>query len=955
MSGNHIVVKGAREHNLKSIDVRIPRDRITVITGLSGSGKSSLAFDTIYAEGQRRYVESLSTYARQFLGQMEKPDVDYIEGLSPAISIEQRTAGTNPRSTVGTITEVYDYMRLLYARAGVPHCPGCGKEISRQTPEAMVDRLLELEDGTTVYIMAPLVRGRKGHHRALIEKARKQGFVRARVDGRIVDLDRRIDLERHKKHTIEVVVDRLKMAPDLRWRLTDSIETALKVGEGVVNARVGRNREIVMSRLFACIDCGISFPEISPRMFSFNSPYGACRTCDGMGTRLEIDPSLIVPDDSVSLREGAVTPWGKKRDSLTWSMIETVAERYCIDMDRPFKNLKKAQQKVLLYGTGDQEIEFSLKHSATRRSYEYVSAFEGVIPNLERRFVETSSDDMRGWIGRYMSMKPCPECHGARLRPESLAVKVGGRSIAEATALSVRAGIEFFGGLSFTGRMKKIATPILKEIQDRLRFMGDVGLSYLTLDRQASTLAGGESQRIRLATQIGSSLVGVLYVLDEPSIGLHMRDNRRLLDTLRRLRDMGNTVVVVEHDRETIMAADYVIDLGPGAGKDGGRVVAVGNPGRIMKTSNSLTGQYLKGARSIPTPGTRRAGSGERIVIRGARQHNLDNIDVDIELGTFTCITGVSGSGKSTLVNEILYRALARHFYSAKQVPGEHDAIDGIEHIDKVIDIDQSPIGRTPRSNPATYTGAFTPIREVFSQVPEARMRGYQPGRFSFNVKGGRCEACRGDGVIKIEMHFLPDVYVRCDVCKGKRYERETLEIRYRGKNIADVLSMTVAEAREFFENIPAIEKKLDTLYAVGLGYIELGQRATTLSGGEAQRVKLSKELSKTSTGKTLYILDEPTTGLHFEDTLQLLNVLNRLVEMGNTVVVIEHNPDCIKFADRIVDLGPEGGDGGGRVVARGTPEEVARQEGSYTGAVLRQIFDDESKTYRLDKRRAAG
>ncbi len=954
MSGNYIVVKGAREHNLKSVDVKIPRDKITVITGLSGSGKSSLAFDTIYAEGQRRYVESLSTYARQFLGQMEKPDVDYIEGLSPAISIEQRTTGTNPRSTVGTITEVYDYMRLLYARAGRPHCPKCGKEISRQSPEAMVDRLLELDEGTAVHIMAPLVRGKKGHHRALIEKARKQGFVRARVDGRIVDLDRRIDLARHKKHSIEVVVDRLKMGPDLRWRLTDSIETALRVGEGVVNVSAGRDKEIVMSQLFACIDCGISFPEVSPRMFSFNSPFGACQTCDGMGKRLEIDPGLVVPDDSISLEGGAVVPWGKRRSNVTWSMIDSVAARYGIEMGKPFGGLTRAQRQTLLYGSGEEEIEFDLKHSKSRRSYEYTSPFEGVIPNLERRFVETASDDMRIWIGRFMSMKPCPSCGGARLRPESLAVKLGDRSIAEATALSVGAGLEFFRGLSFKGRMKTIATPILKEIEDRLHFMMDVGLSYLTLDRQASTLAGGESQRIRLATQIGSSLVGVLYVLDEPSIGLHMRDNRRLLDTLRRLRDMGNTVVVVEHDRETIMAADYVIDLGPGAGKEGGRIVALGSPARIRKSANSLTGQYLSDAKRIPTPEIRRPGSGRRLVIRGARQHNLKNIDVGIDLGTFTCVTGVSGSGKSTLVNEILYRALARHFYSAKQEPGAHDGIDGIDHVDKVIDIDQSPIGRTPRSNPATYTGTFTPIREVLSQVPEAKMRGYSPGRFSFNVKGGRCEACRGDGVIKIEMHFLPDVYVRCDVCKGRRYERETLEIRYRGKNIADVLSMTVAEAREFFENIPAIKKKLDTLYAVGLGYIELGQPATTLSGGEAQRVKLSKELSKTSTGNTLYILDEPTTGLHFEDTLMLLEVLNRLVDLGNTVVVIEHNPDCIKVADRIIDLGPEGGDEGGRVVIEGAPEEVARHRGSYTGEVLRQVFENENRTYRLEKRRAA-
>jgi excinuclease ABC subunit A len=953
MPGNYIVVKGAREHNLKSIDVRIPRDKITVITGLSGSGKSSLAFDTIYAEGQRRYVESLSAYARQFLGQMEKPDVDYIEGLSPAISIEQRTAGTNPRSTVGTITEVYDYMRLLFARAGVPHCPACGREISRQTPEAMVNRLLELEPGTPVHIMAPLVRGKKGHHRALLEKARKHGFVRARVDGKIVDLDGKIELARHKKHTIEVVVDRLKIGPDLRWRLTDSVETALKTGDGVVVVLAGRDTEIIMSRLFACVDCGISMPEVSPRTFSFNSPYGACPACDGMGRRLEVDPALVVPDDSLSLSAGAVIPWGAKRRNVTWSMIDSVVDRYGIDIDRPFGDLTPAQQKILLYGTGEEEVQFVLKDS--KRRYEYLSTFEGVIPNLERRFVETSSDDIRAHIGGFMTMKPCPACGGARLKPESLAVRLGGKSIAEVTALSVDAALAFFRGLSFSGSMKKVATPVVKEIEDRLRFMDDVGLSYLTLDRQASTLAGGESQRIRLATQIGSSLVGVLYVLDEPSIGLHMRDNRRLLDTLERLRDMGNTVVVVEHDRETILAADYVIDLGPGAGKDGGRVVAVGSPDKIKKSRNSLTGRYLSDARRIPTPDGRRAGSGERLVIRGPREHNLKGMDVAIPLGTFTCITGVSGSGKSTLVNEILYRALARHFYSSKQEPGMHGGIDGVGHIDKVIDIDQSPIGRTPRSNPATYTGAFTPIREVFSQVPESKVRGYQPGRFSFNVKGGRCEACRGDGVIKIEMHFLPDVYVRCDVCKGKRYERETLEVRYRGKNIADVLSMTVAEAREFFENIPAIKKKLDTLHAVGLGYIELGQPATTLSGGEAQRVKLSKELSKTSTGRTLYILDEPTTGLHFEDTLMLLNVLNRLVEKGNTVVVIEHNPDCIKVADHIIDLGPEGGDAGGYVVVEGSPEDVAGHQGSHTGRVLRRILESEGRPNRLEKRIASG
>jgi excinuclease ABC subunit A len=953
MPKDNILVKGAREHNLKSIDVRIPRDRITVITGLSGSGKSSLAFDTIYAEGQRRYVESLSTYARQFLGQMEKPDVDYIEGLSPAISIEQRTAGTNPRSTVGTITEIYDYLRLLFARVGFPHCFICGKPIAKQTAEQMVDRILEADDGTSVQIMAPLVRGRKGEHKSLLAKARKEGFVRARIDGRIHDLDRKIKLDKNKKHTIEVVVDRLTITGDIRWRLADSIETALKLGGGVVVVSMGTDTEMVLSQLFACVDCGVSLPEISPRMFSFNSPYGACPDCDGIGRKLEVDPSLVVPDAGVTIEAGGVLPWGKRRDMVTWAMIESVAARYGIPLDRPWEKLKDAHRRIMLYGSGDEEILFKIT-SGRGRSSEYLSPFEGVIPNLERRYLETDSDDIRSWVGQFMTMRACPSCDGTRLRPQSLAVKVEDQSISDITALSVDRCVGFFSKLRFSGTSARIASPIVKEIKDRLRFMADVGLSYLTLDRTASTLAGGELQRIRLATQIGSSLVGVLYVLDEPSIGLHMRDNRRLLNTLKRLRDQGNTVIVVEHDRETILSADHVIDLGPGAGKDGGRVVAVGSPEDIKKKPDSLTGKYLAGEKWIPTPEERRQGSGQCLVIRGARQYNLKNIDVRIPLATLTCVTGVSGSGKSTLVNEILYRALARRFYRSKEEPGEHDRIDGAELVDKVIDIDQSPIGRTPRSNPATYTGLFTPIREVFAQVPEARMKGYRPGRFSFNVRGGRCEACQGDGVTKIEMHFLPDVYVRCDVCKGRRYERETLEIKYRGKDIADVLEMTVAEARDFFQNIPPIKRKLDTLYDVGLGYIELGQPATTLSGGEAQRVKLAKELSKIGTGNTMYILDEPTTGLHFEDTLMLLGVLNRLVDKGNTVIIIEHNPDCIKVADHVIDLGPEGGDEGGRIVAEGAPEEITSSRQSYTGDVLRHLFEEEAERRTVTKARAA-
>jgi len=924
-----------------------------VITGLSGSGKSSLAFDTIYAEGQRRYVESLSTYARQFLGQMEKPDVDYIEGLSPAISIEQRTAGTNPRSTVGTITEIYDYLRLLYARVGVPHCFKCGKEISRQTVEQMVDGLVALKPGTPVQIMAPLVRGRKGEHRNLLDKARRDGFVRVRVDGTLVDLDGSIKLDKKRKHTIEVVVDRLKIADDVRWRLADSLETALKMGDGIVSVAMGSKEERLLSQLFACVDCGVGFPEISPRMFSFNSPYGACETCDGIGRKLEIDPALIVPDGTISIADGAIVPWGKQRPSVTWAMVDCAAQRYGISLGKPWNSLAEAHRRIMLHGSGTDKIVF--KFATKRGRAEYSSAFEGIIPNLERRYVETQSEDIRAWLAQFMAMKPCPACGGARLRPEGLAVKIADKSISDVTGLAIERAIKFFAAFEPRPGLHKVAGPIVKEIRERLKFLADVGLGYLTLARAASTLAGGELQRIRLATQIGSSLVGVLYVLDEPSIGLHMRDNRRLLATLKRLRDLGNTVIVVEHDRETMMAADYLIDLGPGAGKDGGRVVASGTPDQVRANPASLTGRYLRGEKWIPTPAERRAGNGQAIVVKGARHHNLKNLDVRIPLGTLTCVTGVSGSGKSTLVNDILYRALARHFYLSKDEPGEHAGIEGVDLVDKVIDIDQSPIGRTPRSNPATYTGLFAPIRDVFAQVPEARVRGYDAGRFSFNVKGGRCEACEGDGVIKIEMHFLPDVYVRCDVCKGKRYERETLEIRFRGKSIADVLDMTVAEAREFFANIPVIKRKLETLYDVGLGYITLGQPATTLSGGEAQRVKLARELSKVGTGRTIYILDEPTTGLHFEDTLMLLEVLRRLVDRGNTVVVIEHNPDCIKVADHILDLGPEGGDAGGEIVAQGTPEEIARSRRSHTGEVLRRIFEEEAHRAGLEKNAISG
>ena len=935
-----IIIRGAREHNLKNIDVEIPRDKLVVITGLSGSGKSSLAFDTIYAEGQRRYVESLSSYARQFLGLMEKPDVDYIEGLSPAVSIEQRTAGRNPRSTVATVTEIYDYLRLLFARVGVPHCYKCGRVISRQTVTQIVDRVSDLPERTRVQILAPLVRGRKGEYREVFEQARKDGYVRVRVDGAVRSLDEDIVLDKKRKHTIAVVVDRLVVEPKVRGRLADSLETALGLGEGMVWVDVVGGEELVFSERFACVACGISYEEIEPRLFSFNSPYGACPECDGLGTKRELDPDRVVPDKSLSVNQGAIAPWGKTRDGWLYQQLGSVARVAEIDMNKPFGDLPKEAREVLLFGTGKREITFEYRHRNGKGHGEYVGKFEGVIPNLKRRYRQTQSAGIRGWIEGFMRLHSCPGCEGNRLKPEALSVKVEDRSIAEVAAFSVRTAREFFERVRFSERDEQIARQILKEIRERLEFLGNVGLDYLTLDRNTGTLSGGEAQRIRLATQIGSQLMGVLYILDEPSIGLHQRDNRRLLDTLVRLRDLGNTVVVVEHDRETIETADYVLDLGPGAGMHGGEVVAAGTPAQVSKNRNSLTGQYLSGAREIPLPARRRSHEGPWLSVIGARGHNLKSVTMRIPLGTFTCVTGVSGSGKSTLVNETLYRALAQRFYQSKADPHFFEQLDGSEHMDKVINIDQSPIGRTPRSNPATYTGAFTPIRELFAQLPEAKLRGYKPGRFSFNVKGGRCEACRGDGILKIEMHFLPDVYVPCEECKGKRYNRETLEIRYRGKTIADALEMTVNEAMKFFEHIPRIYRKLKTVSDVGLGYIHLGQPATTLSGGEAQRVKLSTELSKISTGRTLYILDEPTTGLHFEDIKILLGVLNRLVDKGNTVLVIEHNMEVIKTADYLIDLGPEGGDDGGRVVAEGTPEEVAQAEESYTGRFLKQELE---------------
>jgi excinuclease ABC subunit A len=937
----YLHVKGAREHNLKNIDVKIPRDTLTVITGLSGSGKSSLAFDTIYAEGQRRYVESLSAYARQFLGLMEKPDVDFIEGLSPAISIEQKGTPKNPRSTVGTVTEIYDYLRLLFARVGVPHCVRCGQPITQQTVEQIVDSVLSFEEGTRLMVLAPLVRGKKGEHREIIEEARREGFVRLRINGKIVESDDDIALDKKKKHTIEAVVDRLVVKAKSKRRLADSVETALKMGQGTVLINI-KNKDLLFSEQFACLNCNISYEEPSPRLFSFNSPYGACPTCDGLGQKMEIDPQLVVPDPTLSINEGAIHPWGGY-DMPNWYryMLKGLANHYGFKLSTPFNKLPERIQHIILYGSGKEEIKFEYEHTSGkgRGGGVYTSRFEGVIPHLERRYRQTESSGVREWIERYMSISPCPACNGSRLRPEALSVIIDRETIDSICDMSIKKALEFFKNIKLTKRQQLIARQILKEIRERLGFLCDVGLDYLTLSRAASTLSGGEAQRIRLATQIGSRLMGVLYILDEPSIGLHARDNRKLLNTLTGLRDIGNTVLVVEHDRETIEQADYVIDLGPGAGVHGGEVVVAGTPADVKKCKKSITGQYLSGTRQIEVPPYRRKPRDAFLSLKGATGNNLKRIDVDIPLGVLVVVTGVSGSGKSTLINETLYRILARHFYNSRVPPLPYESIEGLEHIDKVIDIDQSPIGRTPRSNPATYTGVFTHIRDLFAGLPESRARGYLPGRFSFNVKGGRCEACEGDGIIKIEMHFLPDVYVPCEVCKGKRYNRETLEIAYKGKSIADVLDMTVEEALAFFENIPRIKKKLLTLYNVGLGYIRLGQQATTLSGGEAQRVKLSAELSKVATGRTLYILDEPTTGLHFEDIRLLLNVLNELVDRGNTVIVIEHNMDVIKTADWIIDLGPEGGDDGGRIVATGTPEEVAVNNGSYTGRYLKRVL----------------
>ncbi len=930
-----IVVRGARAHNLKNINVEIPRDKLVVITGLSGSGKSSLAFDTIYAEGQRRYVESLSAYARQFLGQMDKPDVDYIEGLSPAISIDQKTTSHNPRSTVGTVTEIYDYLRLFYARAGRPHCPKCGKPITRQTVQQIVDQLLTMPEGTRLQLLAPKVRGKKGEHVKLLEETRKEGFVRVRVDGEVLDVDEEIKLDKNKKHTIEIVVDRVIIRPGSARRLSDSLETSLKHGNGVAVAAVADGEEIVFSGNFACTDCGISITEITPRLFSFNSPFGACSECTGLGFKLELDPELVIPDKNLSVRQGAIEPWMKSLNGIRY--LEAVAEHYGFDLDTPVGLMDPAHLDKLLYGTGKEAIQITLSNSMGIL-HSYGLPFEGVMNNLNRRYKETHSDWLREELEGYMSTKPCPVCHGARLKPEALAVTLGGLSINEVTAMPVLDLSGFLQEVELSERERLIARQVLKEIADRLDFLINVGLDYLTLDRASGTLSGGEAQRIRLATQIGSGLMGVLYILDEPSIGLHQRDNRRLLDTLVHLRDLGNTLIVVEHDEETIYAADHIIDIGPGAGEHGGHLVASGSVQDIMQTPESVTGQYLSGQKFIPVPAVRRQPGSKTLTVVGAREHNLKNIDVNFPLGLFICVTGVSGSGKSTLVNEILYKKLAHELHRAKAKPGDCREILGLEHLDKVIEVSQSPIGRTPRSNSVTYTGVFTDIRDLFAQTTEARARGYRPGRFSFNVKGGRCEACHGDGIITIEMHFLPDVYVPCEVCKGKRYNRETLEVKYKGKSIADVLDMTVEEALEFFQYLPKIQRKLQTLFDVGLGYIRLGQPATELSGGEAQRVKLATELSRRSNGKTLYILDEPTTGLHIADIHHLLNVLHRLVDAGDTVLVIEHNLDVIKTADYIIDLGPEGGYRGGEILAAGTPEEVAQSPVSYTAQYLRGL-----------------
>lgn len=945
MAKDKIIIKGARVHNLKNIDIELPREKFIVMTGLSGSGKSSLAFDTIYAEGQRRYVESLSAYARQFLGQMDKPDVDYIEGLSPAISIDQKTTSRNPRSTVGTVTEIYDYLRLLFARVGVPHCYKCGKVISQQTVEQMVDQVLAYPERTKMQILAPMVRGRKGEFQKTFEDLKKSGYVRVKVDGEMRELSEEIVLEKNKKHNIEVVIDRIVIKEGIAGRLADSLETALKLADGIVWVEIIDGEMLTFSEKFACVDCGISVGEINPRMFSFNNPYGACPECDGLGSKMEVDVDLVIPDRTLSINQGAIAPWSKGGISNYYmQMLRAAAAYKKIDMDAPFFSLTPEQQEVILYGTGDHKITFQYTNLFNEEKT-YTNRYEGVIPNLRRRYMETNSDASREDIERYMTDKLCPKCKGKRLKPEVLAIRINDYNIADVTDMNIQEAKEFFDSLQLTQRQMLIGHQILKEIHARLDFLINVGLDYLTLSRAAGTLSGGEAQRIRLATQIGSGLVGVLYILDEPSIGLHQRDNARLIQTLEHLRDLGNTLVVVEHDEDTMLAADYIVDIGPGAGILGGEVIAAGTLEDIMAEPRSITGQYLSGVKKIEIPPVRRQPGEKWLTIKGAEENNLKKVNADIPLGLFTCITGVSGSGKSTLINEILYKAVTRHLYkNARMIPGKHKALEGLEHIDKVIAIDQSPIGRTPRSNPATYTGVFDAIRELFAQTQEAKLRGYKAGRFSFNVKGGRCEACSGDGIIKIEMHFLPDVYVPCEVCKGQRYNRETLDVHYKGKNIAEVLGMTVNDACEFFENLPKIYRKIKTLQDVGLGYIKLGQPATTLSGGEAQRVKLATELSRKSTGKTLYILDEPTTGLHIADIHKLLGVLNRLVENGDSVLVIEHNLDVIKSADYLIDLGPEGGKNGGRIVAKGTPEEVAKVKGSYTGQFLAKVFEKEKK-----------
>lgn len=937
---NSIVVSGAREHNLKDVTVELPRDSLVVITGLSGSGKSSLAFDTIYAEGQRRYVESLSAYARQFLGQMDKPDVDSIEGLSPAISIDQKTTSRNPRSTVGTVTEIYDYLRLLWARVGKPHCFNCGRPIAAQSAEQIIDQIMGMEEGTRFMVMAPIVRGRKGEYGKQLAELRSEGFTRVKVDGELRQLEEEIVLDKKFKHDISVVVDRLVMRPDLRKRLADSVETAVTLADGILEVetvpREGEGEVHTYSERFACLHCGISMPELEPRSFSFNAPHGACPRCTGLGSMMEIDPELVVPDPSLSINEGAILPWASGATGYYEQITAAISERYEVDVDLPWEELPEDQQNLFLYGTNGDKLYVSYRNRMGRKR-SYMTTFEGIVPNLERRYKETDSDWSREKIEEYMSMRPCPECKGARLRPESRAVKVGGLPINEFTAMSAKRAIEWMDALELSNQDRAIARLILREIDERLRFLDNVGVGYLSMERASSTLSGGEAQRIRLATQIGSSLVGVLYILDEPSIGLHQRDNERLIKTLERLRDLGNTVLVVEHDEGTMRAADYVVDMGPGAGEHGGHVVAKGTAEEIMRVEHSLTGQFLAGTRTIEAPGARRKPS-NYVEIVGATQNNLKNVNVKVPLGVFCAVTGVSGSGKSTLINEILYKAVANKLNRARMRPGAHKRLKGLEHLDKVISVDQSPIGRTPRSNPATYIGLFDQIRDLYSKTQESRARGYKAGRFSFNVKGGRCEVCKGDGQIKIEMHFLPDIYVPCEQCHGKRYNRETLDIRFKGKTIADVLDMPVEEALEFFAHIPKLKRRLQTLHDVGLDYMRLGQPATTLSGGEAQRVKLASELAKVATGRTLYILDEPTTGLHFADIQKLLEVLQRLVDQGNSVVVIEHNLDVIKTADRLIDMGPEGGEEGGTLMAAGTPEEVAAVEESYTGRFLRDL-----------------